>query len=79
MAEGSSPRKLGPLAYAIGFAFIIAGVSLYQSVLRHYIPPLTIGDGWYDWSRGLGAAVFGGVSGLVGSVIGYLIERCVRG
>lgn len=69
MTDGTCRRKFGRVAYGIGFAFVVAGIALYQSALRHHVPTLTIGDGWYDWGQGLGAAAFGALSGDRKSVV----------
>jgi len=59
MVEKTSPRKFGSIAGTIGFGFVVFGIALYQIVLRDYVPLLTVGDGWYDWGRSLGAGVCG--------------------
>ena len=77
MSKEKTSRKFGSVAYATGFAFIIAGSTLFQLVLRDYVPH-GVDGGWFDYNRTIAAAVVGGVSGLIGALIGYGIERLLR-
>jgi len=78
MTETPECRKFGSIAYAIGFAFMLAGVALFQLGLRDRVPPLMLGDGWFDWGKAIGSAVFGAFAGLIGGMLGYFVERAVR-
>ncbi len=71
-------HKLGIIAYAVALAFLLAGIALYQLVLRQHVPALMLGQISYDFGKGLGAAMFGALFGGAGCLFGYLIERRVR-
>ena len=72
-----SHGKFGRVAYGTAFAFIIAGTTLFQLVLRDYVPP-DFGGGWFDHNRAIAAGLAGGFAGLIGAVVGYGIERALR-
>jgi hypothetical protein len=78
MSDKPACRKFGSVAYGVAFAFIAVGVALFQAVFRDRMPPLYFGDGWFDWGSAFWSAAFGGFAGLIGGVLGYLVERRLR-
>jgi hypothetical protein len=79
MTDHTPRHKLGIVAYAVAFALLFAGLALYQLVLRQYVPALMLGESSYDFGKGLGAALFGALFGGVGWLLGFTVERRVRG
>jgi hypothetical protein len=75
--ENAACRKFGRIAYVTGFVFIVAGITLYQLVLRDRIPPDFVAGGWFDMNGAIASGVAGGLSGLIGSLLGYGIERAL--
>jgi hypothetical protein len=78
MTEKPAGRKFGALAYGVALAFLAVGLALYQHWFRDRVPPLYFGDGWFDWGKAIWGAGFGGFAGLIGGVLGYLVERRLR-
>jgi hypothetical protein len=76
--QKTSGGKFGRVAYGTAFAFIIAGTTLFQLVLRDYVPFQSFDGGWFDHNRSIAAGLVGGLSGLIGGAIGYAIERLLR-
>lgn len=76
--QKTSCGKFGRVAYGTAFAFIVAGSTLFQLFLRDYVPPQFLEGGWFDHNRAIAGGLVGGLSGLIGAVIGYAIERLLR-